>query len=127
MAKVVVMFGGRAVQEVAIGPQGLKIGREEDNDIQLNNVAVSRYHAEIYRQGFPFYVEDKSSTNGTSLNGSVISWKAPLKHNDKILIGKHTLVFMEEAKDSPGKKSLRNSEDTLCLSPEDLARLRQKR
>lgn len=126
MAKIVVMFGGRTLQEVAIGPQGVKVGREEDNDIQIDNVAVSRYHAQIYRQGFPYYVEDKNSTNGTNLNGSVISWKAPLKNNDKIVIGKHTLVFMEEPKDTPGKKSPRSSDDTLCLSKEDLAKLRNR-
>lgn len=127
MAKIIVMFGSRTLQEVAIGPQGVKVGRESDNDIQLDNVAVSRYHAEIYRQGFPFYLEDKGSTNGTQLNGSTVSWKTALSDNDKITIGKHTLVFREEAKDNAGKKSLRNSDETLCLSKEDLAKLRNKR
>lgn len=127
MAKIIVQFGGRTLQEVAIGPQGVKIGREEDNDIQIDNVAVSRYHAEIYRQGYPYYIEDKGSTNGTNLNGSLISWKAPLNHNDKVTIGKHTLVFVEEAKDRNARKSPRSSDETLCLSKEDLAKLRNRR
>ena len=127
MAKLVLMLGGRTLQEVAIGPQGVKIGREADNDIQIDNPAVSRHHAEIYRQGFPFYLEDKNSTNGTQLNGSVISWKSPLSDNDRITIGKHTLVFVEEPKDRDGRKSPRNADETMALSPEDLARLRTRR
>lgn len=127
MAKLVVMFGGRTLQEVAIGPQGVKIGRERDNDIQLDNVAVSRYHAEVYRQGYPFYIEDKDSTNGTNLNGSLVSWKAALNDKDKITIGKHSLIFVEEEKDRASKKSLRSSDETLCLSPADLAKLRNRR
>ncbi len=127
MAKIIVKFGSRTLQEVAVGPQGVKIGREEDNDIQIDNVAVSRHHAEIYRQGYPYYIEDKNSTNGTQLNGNVISWKAPLNNNDRITIGKHTLVFVEEAKDRDGRKSPRSSDQTLCLSKADLEKLRTRR
>ncbi len=125
MAKIVVLLKNRVIKEVSIGPQGIKIGRDPDNDIQLDNVAVSRYHAEIYRQGYPFYVEDMKSTNGTFLNGSFMNWKGALNHNDKITIGKHTLVFIEEAKDSLDKKPQRDPGATLCLTPEDLARLRE--
>ena len=127
MAKIVLMFRNQVVKEVAIGPQGIKVGRESDNDIQIDNVAVSRYHAEIYRQGYPFYLEDMKSTNGTILNGAVLSWKAALNSNDKITIGKHTLVFVEEAKDSLDKKPQQDAGATLCLSPADLARLRENR
>jgi pSer/pThr/pTyr-binding forkhead associated (FHA) protein len=123
MAKLIVMLRDKVLKEVQIGPQGVKVGREAENDIQLENPAVSRCHAEIYRQDYPFYVEDKKSTNGTYLNGAFVTWKAALSHNDKITIGKHTLVFIEEAKDHPEKKKV-NANETLYLSPEDLERLR---
>jgi len=123
MAKLIVMLKDKVLKEVQVGPQGVKVGREPDNEIQLENPAVSRCHAEIYRQGYPFYIEDKKSTNGTYLNGAFVTWKAALSHNDKITIGKHTLVFIEEAKDNPDKKKV-NANETLYLSPEDLARLR---
>jgi len=126
MAKVVVLFKNKVIKEVAIGPQGLKIGRDPDNDIQIDNIAVSRHHAEIYRQGYPYYVEDMKSTNGITLNGSVLSWKSGLNNNDKVTIGKHTLVFVEEEKDNLDKKPQLDVNETLCLSPEDLARLREK-
>lgn len=125
MAKVVVLFKNKVVKEVAIGAQGIKIGRDADNDIQIDNVAVSRHHAEIYRQDVPFYIEDLKSTNGTYVNGRFLSWKKGLNHNDKINIGKYTLIFMEEAKDGIGKNPQRDSTETLCLDPEDLARMRE--
>lgn len=124
MAKLVVMLKNKVLREVAIGAQGVKVGREADNDIQLENPAVSRCHAEIYRQGYPFYIEDKKSTNGTYLNGAFVNWKAALTHNDKITIGKHTLVFVEEEKDNLDKPKKANVNETLYLSPEDLERLR---
>lgn len=125
MAKLVLMLKGKILREVGIGPQGVKIGRDASNDIQIDNVAVSRFHAVVYRQGYPFYLEDKESTNGTYLDGSRISWKTPLSHNQKITIGKHTLRFVEEPSDSAGQKASRGADTTLCLSPEDLARLRE--
>jgi len=125
MAKIVVMFKGQVVKEVAIGSEGIRIGRDADNDIQIDNLAVSRRHAEIYRQGIPFYLEDLKSTNGTFLNGALLNWKRGLNHQDKITIGKHTLVFMEEAKDQPGKSRPSAANETLCLTPEDLERMRR--
>ncbi|MCK4502974.1 MAG: FHA domain-containing protein, partial [Desulfuromonadales bacterium] len=85
-----------------------------------------RFHAEIYRQNYPFYIEDKKSTNGVCLNGAVINFKRALSHNDKIMIGKHTLVFVEEPKDGFGGKQQPDINETLCLSPDDLARLREQ-
>jgi len=126
MAKVVVKFRDQAVKEVAIGAKGIKIGRNPDNDIQIDNLAVSRQHAEIYKQGYCYYIEDLKSTNGVFLNGKFLNWKSSLNHNDKITIGKHTLVFVEEAKDAAGRKPPSKADETLCLSPEDLARLREK-
>lgn len=126
MAKVMVKFRGGVVKEVAIGPKGITIGRNPDNDIQIDNIAVSRQHAEIYKQDYAYYVEDLKSTNGVFLNGRFLNWKSSLNHNDKITIGKHTLIFVEEPKDRVGKKPDIGADETLCLSPADLARLREK-
>ena len=123
MAKIVVKFKGQLVKEVAIGPKGITIGRNPDNDIQIDNIAVSRQHARIYRQGYAFYIEDLKSTNGVFLNGKLLNWKSGLNHNDQISIGKHTLVFVEEPKDRPAGKAP-SADETLHLTPDDLARLR---
>lgn len=123
MAKVVVKFKNKIIKEVAIGPQGVKVGRDPDNDIQIDNVAVSRFHAKIYRGSHPFYVEDLDSTNGTYLNGTLVNWKSALSHNDKITMGKHTLVFIEEPKDTLSAKQKQKADETFCLTKDELAKL----
>jgi len=126
MAKIILMLKDKVLREIQLGEQELGIGRDPDNAIQLENPAVSRYHAEIYLQGYAWYVEDKRSTNGTYVNGAFLTWKSALNHNDRITVGKHTLVFVEEPKDS-GRKipGSYDSGETLCLSPEDIAKLKR--
>ncbi len=71
----------------------LSIGRASDNDIQINDAAVSSNHARLTTEQDPFiegqlitYLEDLSSTNGTELNGNKVS-KEKLNHDDIITIG----------------------------------------
>jgi len=126
MAKLVLMLKDKVLREIQLNEQGLGVGRDSDNAIQLENPAVSRHHAEIYRQGYAWYVEDKKSTNGTYLNGAYLTWKSALNHNDRITVGKHTLVFVEEARDTGRRSPVSyDSGETMCLSPEDLARLKK--
>ncbi len=106
MARVVVTIGDRILREVHIGKAPLGIGRDPSNEIHLDNPAVSRFHARIYRQGHPFFIEDNKSTNGVQVNGSVIKWKCGLKSNDRITVGKHTLVFQEDPSDFADGKIL---------------------
>ena len=56
-------------RRVPIGPAGLTIGRDGDNDIVLGVGRVSRHHARIYADDDGLWVEDLGSTNGTLLNG----------------------------------------------------------
>jgi len=97
MAKVIVTISGRNLKEFPI-PRGkaLTIGRDQSNMLRLDNPAVSRRHAKIVKQGWPYYLEDLKSTNGTMLNGKPIEEKATLKHNDKVGIGKFVLVFRDD-------------------------------
>ena len=103
MAKLIVMFKDQTIREVHAGNEKVKIGRDPSNHIHLENPAVSRFHAEIYRQGYPFFVEDKDSTNGVYVNDVLINWKSGIKDGDRITIGKHTLVFQEDPGDHPEK------------------------
>lgn len=113
------MFKEKVIRELQLGAQPLRIGRDPDNEIQLENPAVSRHHAEIYRQGYPYYIEDKKSTNGTFLNGNFLNWKSALNNNDRIQVGKHTLVFVEESKDTGRHKiSSHEASETICITPE---------
>jgi len=106
MAKVVVMIGDRVLREVHVGKAPVGIGRDPSNEIHLENPAASRFHAKIYRQGHPYFIEDNKSTNGVQVNGSTITWKCGLQSNDRITIGKHTLIFQEDPSDSADGKIL---------------------
>ncbi len=118
MARVVVMLGERIIREIHVGKEPLRIGRDPSNDIHLENPAVSRFHAEIYRQDFPFFVEDKNSTNGVDVNGVKVNWKSGLQDHDRITVGKHTLVFRFDPKDhSEGKLlDMSHAEGTIQIS-----------
>jgi hypothetical protein len=68
-------------------------GRHPDSDIFLDDVTVSRRHAEFYREAGRFTVRDVGSLNGTYVNGSRIE-EAELAANDEVQIGKFRLKFL---------------------------------
>lgn len=71
----------------------ITIGREISNDIQISHSSVSREHAEITRNGDAFFLEDNQSTNGTFLNGRLVTSKVKLAHDDVIIVGHTKLIF----------------------------------
>ena len=68
-------------------------GRHPESDIFLDDVTVSRRHAEFVRQGDGFVVRDVGSLNGTYLNRGRID-AAALAGGDEVQIGKYRLVFL---------------------------------
>lgn len=76
---------------IAVG-QSLTIGRKASNDIVIDNLAVSGFHAKIDSVSTTFVVRDLESTNGTFVNKNKRTMHN-LKHGDVILIGKHELLF----------------------------------
>jgi len=93
MATLQIIFNGDDIQEHELTKETMTIGRKSDNDIQLDNLAVSGHHAKILTIRNDSFIEDKNSTNGTYLNGSLIN-KKPLTHNDVIKIGKHEIKYI---------------------------------
>lgn len=71
-----------------------RIGRSRDNDIVINHDRVSRYHAEIIREGSRLLLTDHESRNGVWLNGWKISEPTELKSGDLIRIGGREFTFM---------------------------------
>jgi pSer/pThr/pTyr-binding forkhead associated (FHA) protein len=96
MAKLYLKFENNVLKEVPVG-QGtvVTIGRLPDNTLQVDNLAVSGHHAKIYWENEHYVVEDNHSLNGTYVNNQRVG-KQPLKDNDSILVGKHTVVFKDE-------------------------------
>src|SRR5918996_276108 len=95
--------GGRGVLIVKRGPNaGSKffldvdattVGRHPDSDIFLDDITVSRRHAEIRRAPGRFYLHDVGSLNGTYVNKERVE-EADLRSGDEIQIGKFKLVFL---------------------------------
>jgi pSer/pThr/pTyr-binding forkhead associated (FHA) protein len=101
MAKLVLKHENAELKEVTLTHGLTGIGRLPDNEIQVDNLAVSGHHAKIYWDVDHFVIEDNNSLNGTYLNGTRISRHA-LRDGDGILIGKHTLEFKDTGEDMQG-------------------------
>jgi len=115
MAKIIVTIKEKPLHETILHKDSVTtIGREHSNDICLENPAVSRFHAKIYRHGWTFYIEDLGSTNGTILNGRIVKWKAGLSKNDKITIAKYTLLFIDDKTDYEDVKTDK-ADDTIIV------------
>lgn len=76
--------GGRSV--VPIPPTVMKLGRNSENQVVLNDPSISRFHAEIRPQNGDYYLVDVGSKNGTMVNGERIQEKK-LEHGDRIQLG----------------------------------------
>lgn len=96
MATLQLIFNGEKQQEIPLNKETMTIGRKPENDIQIDNLAVSSKHAKILTILNDSFVEDMGSTNGTYVNGSLIK-KQALKHGDVIKVGKHELKYVNEA------------------------------
>jgi hypothetical protein len=70
-----------------------RIGRNHDNDIVIQSDRVSRYHAEIQRQGDQLIIVDQKSRNGVWVNSAKISAPTRLQPGDTIRIGRQEFTF----------------------------------
>ncbi len=93
MPKIILKFKESVQNEILLEKEIVTIGRNLSNDICIDNLAVSSFHAKIIKEGDQFIIEDLKSTNGTFVNKKKIA-KASLHDNDTIIIGKHTLIFL---------------------------------
>jgi len=93
-ALVVRSGGGRAGEHFLPEGERTTIGRSPENDIFLDDVTVSRRHAEFYRHGDRFTVRDVGSLNGTYVNRERVE-DARLSDGDELQIGKYRLAFIE--------------------------------
>jgi len=94
-ALLIVMRGPNAGSTFRLDTDLTTAGRHPDSDIFLDDVTVSRRHAEFYREagGGRFVVRDVGSLNGTYVNGSRIE-ETELRGGDDVQIGKFRLQFL---------------------------------
>lgn len=94
--------------------QSLSIGRLDENDIVIENLAVSGRHARIDPSGEGFLLTDLKSKNGTFVNGKpTVSHE--LSDGDAITIGKHTLEFDYVSVETIPEKNVPNMDETMVL------------
>ena len=92
-ALLVVKRGPNAGSRFLLDADTTTAGRHPESDIFLDDVTVSRRHAEFVREGGGFLVRDVGSLNGTYLNRERIE-AAGLAGGDEVQIGKYRLVFL---------------------------------
>jgi pSer/pThr/pTyr-binding forkhead associated (FHA) protein len=92
-ALVVRAGGGRAGESFFPSDERTLIGRSPECDVFLDDVTVSRKHAELVRDGDTFTISDLGSLNGTFVNKTRIE-SAQLEDDDEVQIGKYRLTFL---------------------------------
>jgi hypothetical protein len=97
---LVVKRGPNVGSRFALDSDLVRAGRHPESDIFLDDITVSRRHAEIVREGGRYVVRDVGSLNGTYLNRERVE-SAPLADGDELQIGTFKLVFLTGRGDAP--------------------------
>ncbi|MBV8349963.1 MAG: FHA domain-containing protein [Mycolicibacterium sp.] len=92
-ALIVVKRGPNAGSRFLLNQPVTSAGRHPDSDMFLDDVTVSRRHAEFRKENGQFRVVDSGSLNGTFVNSKPVT-SAVLANGDQIQIGKFRLVFL---------------------------------
>ncbi|HEY0913412.1 MAG TPA: FHA domain-containing protein [Solimonas sp.] len=111
MGKLIVTDSSGQTKDFPLSKERVTIGRHADNDIPLNDKAVSGHHAVVITILQDSFLEDLDSTNGTQVNSKQIA-KHPLSHGDVISIGRNTLRYEGE-----GQGADDDFEKTMILKP----------
>jgi pSer/pThr/pTyr-binding forkhead associated (FHA) protein len=122
MPEIVVRYEDKVIERLVTQKKIINIGRSSDNDIILDNKAVSRKHAQIEFGDDSALIIDNESLNGTFVNKRKISEEI-LKDKDQITIGKFDLVYHQNA---PKDLKLSDLDGTRILHTKKQKELLQK-
>jgi pSer/pThr/pTyr-binding forkhead associated (FHA) protein len=100
MARLILSLDNQALAEYNMTKERYTVGRLPDNDVRIDNPAVSGHHSLIINILNDSFLEDLNSTNGTYVNGKLIK-KHALQHGDVITIGHHQLRFSDQQVSEP--------------------------
>ncbi len=113
MARLILSLDGQVLAEYNMNKERYTIGRLPDNDIRIDNPAVSGHHSLIINILNDSFLEDLNSTNGTYVNGKLIK-KHALQHGDVVTVGHHQLRFVETQSDDGEQDEF---EKTMIITP----------
>jgi len=123
MIHLILRFEAHVLKEIPFSGQPITIGRTPDNDIQIDNLAVSTHHARVQFGADQLEIEDLNSLNGTFVNNQRVQ-HAALRHGDTVTIGKHEILVrltgdisetLMLPKDAPKKILVPKVEETMVL------------
>ncbi len=104
MASLALIVDGVIVQHFELNAAETRIGRAADNQVRIDDLAVSSHHAVVervrnnYLEGVnDYFLRDLDSTNGTLVNGSRIQ-RVQLQPTDEIRIGWNTFKLMDDTR-----------------------------
>jgi type II secretory pathway predicted ATPase ExeA len=95
LARILLATSGRTVDERALYPGRLVIGRTAANDLQIDSRFVSRHHCQVVTTAQSCVIEDLNSTNGIFLHSKRVRYHN-LNDGDVIMIGQHELLYIDE-------------------------------
>ncbi|UCB47620.1 MAG: FHA domain-containing protein [Deltaproteobacteria bacterium] len=116
MPRLILTFNKQVIKEYPFLKDSITIGRNDDNGIIIDNLAVSSHHAKIDRVGSEYIVTDLQSTNGTFVNDEKV-FSHKLSHGDNIIIGKHVILFVaaEKGMEAEGVEKKKELDRTMML------------
>jgi hypothetical protein len=118
MARLVLSLDGQVLAEYNMSKERYTVGRLPDNDIRIDNPAVSGHHALVINILNDSFLEDLNSTNGTYVNGKIIK-KHALQQGDTITVGHHSLRFVDGESDEQDDEF----EKTMVIGPRGSVRV----
>src|SRR5437660_2180656 len=116
MARLVLSLDGSVMAEYNMNKERYTIGRLPDNDIRIDNMAVSGHHALIINILKDSFLEDLNSTNGTYVNGKLVK-KHALQEADVITIGRHALKYVSGKAAAAAGGDADDFEKTMIIRP----------
>jgi len=115
MGELVLKFKDRVLGQYPIqNGKTFSIGRDKSNDIVIENLAVSTFHAKIESLGGRFALVDLKSKNGTFVNKKLVDshW---LEDGDVIKIGKHAITFLSPDDGTGPQEALSENQHTMKI------------
>ena len=126
MPNITLKFKDNVIGRYPIGKgNSLTIGRRKDNDIVIDNLAVSGHHAKIDAVGEAYVLVDLQSKNGSFVNEQLVSshW---LKDGDVVSVGKHLLVFSVDDAVPEGENPKAEIDKTMVMDTSNYRSMVQK-
>ena len=108
MFELSIFLRERLIGRSTFSLEEVRIGRSADNEVRIDNPALSRYHASIEAVAGIHLLKDFGSQNGTLVNGERVVGRRALDDGDRVQVGKFTLVFRTDARAAVAQPEVRD-------------------